>query len=951
MDDRLAISPDDSPLIVPSDRRVRVFVSSTLGELALERKAVVSAVTSLRQTPVFFEENARPHPPRAVYQDLIAQSDVVVGIYWHSYGELVPDLGISGIEDEANLARGRSRLVYVKEPTGDRDPALKVLLARIKQQSEVTYKHFTSADDLGQQVADDLGLLLAERFIGSERTRSPERTGRLPSATSSFVGRQGLIDQCAARMSDPEVRLQTLIGPGGFGKSRVAIEIARRTEERFTHGAAFVDLATLTDHSLVATAIANALGLLAEGTRSVTDVLRDHLAAREVLLVLDNLEHLVAAADVLADLLTACPGVRILATSRRPLRVAGEWETSIPPLNLPELEPLPSVAQLAEIEAVALFVRRAQAVRGDFSLGDHNAGTVARICLRLEGIPLAIELAAARCRLFAPSALLERLAIRLDTLVDGPRTAPERHRTMRGAIAWSYDLLLEEHRAAFRRLSVFAGGCSVAAVVDVIQLGDNETILVLGELVEASLLRVTIGTDGQPRFSMLETIREYAAEQLEAAGEAAGTRRLHATHVALAIQDVAAASVARGGVARPELLDRIGAELDNVRAAMAWADAAGATDLLLSLVDNTKQYWYVRGHTQEGERWLARALAVEGKIDRDRRAALLGWLAAYAGAMGSPARARDLLKRARRAARHPRLVADISYNAAVQAYFEDDWKRAEELYEQGRKAFEGQGDTAGVAKCLIGLANIAQDRGDWPDAEPLLAECGRLLDGLGEDADPQIRGALTTTLARAAHERGELREAARLYKESLPLKRALGNRRGVAFSLRGLATVARDSGDRPGAVRLFEEAAEAYAEIADASGKANTDIDLGVMLLVEDPQWAADLLDGAVGWLDRLGQSRGVAAVLDHLARRGAAVAPARVAAFAGAVDQLRAAARVAVSKSDLQARETAIEAARRYLGESEFEDAYRDGARWDRTRVFAELRAEVVTLRSSHGG
>jgi hypothetical protein len=414
-------------MIRTPDQRVRVFVSSTLRELAAERRAVRDAVTSLRLVPVMFEMGAQPYPPRPVYRAYLAQSQVFVGIYWQSYGSVAPGEEVSGLEDEYRLSAGLPRLIYVKTPAPDREPRLAEMLARIRDEGDVSYQRFSDPAELQQLVGNDLAVLLSDRF---EMSRSHEvaaddapLAGALPAPATPLLGREreaAAVEELVVRQG---ARLVTLTGPGGVGKSRLAVEAARRLGPGFADGVRFVELASVSSADLVAAAVATGLGLTTTGGKLVTD-LESYLRARRLLLVLDNFEQVVGAAPLLAELLGAAPGVVVLVTSRVVLRLSGEHEFPVPPLPVPPAGSSPDPEELQRYASVGLFVQRAHAAAPGFQLTGGNAEAVAEICRRLDGLPLAIELAAARVRLLPPPALLARLDHRVQPADRrGPRSA------------------------------------------------------------------------------------------------------------------------------------------------------------------------------------------------------------------------------------------------------------------------------------------------------------------------------------------------------------------------------------------------------------------------------------------------------------------------------------------------------------------------------------------------
>jgi predicted ATPase/DNA-binding CsgD family transcriptional regulator len=505
-----------------------------------------------------------------------------------------------------------------------------------------------------------------------------------------------------------------------------------------------VRLAPIRDPGLVAAAVAQALGILEAGDRPLAEQVRAVLRTKERLLVLDNFEQVLDAADLVADLLTACPRLKLLVTSRAVLRLSGEHDFAVPPLALPATQHAMSVADLAAADAVQLFVARAQAVQSDFALSQENAETVAAICRRLDGLPLAIELAAARISHLPPAALLVRLERRLPLLTGGASDHPPRLRTMQAAIAWSYDLLTEVEQAGIRRLAIFVGGFTLEAAEAV---GGRDALDLIASLVAKSLLRLGDAVGDEPRYVMLETVREFALEHLEASSEA---NQVHQRHAAWCVDLASRSFDALMGSDHQQWLQRMEAEHANIRAALVWTMAGGPVDLALRLVGRLYRFWYFHGHWHEGHTWTERALALNGSAPPDARAwALLGagWLAGPRG---------DLDETSRRV-------------RAAQTIFRE------------------VGDAQGVAETLYALGVVAEDRGDYEAATHDLTEALALLRS-GRHR-PLLAFALNA-LGLTALRQKQLGQAEASFTEALTHFRAIGQPYGTGFALTNLGKVA-----------------------------------------------------------------------------------------------------------------------------------------------------------------
>jgi non-specific serine/threonine protein kinase len=676
-----------------------------------------------------------------------------------------------------------------------------------------------------------------------------------PAYLTSFVGREREVAQVADLLAT--TRLLTLTGPGGVGKTRLAVAAATAVRRDYADGIWFVDLAPLGDPALVLPTIARAFDVAERPDQRPAARLRAALAGRELLLVLDNCEQVLAAGPEVAALLGGAPRLRVLATSRERLRLAGERVFAVAPLAVPDPARPPVAPELAAVAAVDLFVQRARLVRHDFALTSENAAAVAEICARLEGLPLALELAAAWSAVLAPDALLKRLDRRLALLTRGPLDLPARQRAMRATIDWSYDLLGPDERALFRRMAVFVGGCALQdaeAVTDATGVG-TDLLTGLAALVDKSLLRQEAGADGEPRFGMLEMLREYGLERLEGDGEAELVQGRHAARFR-ALAEAADRELA--GPRGEDWLARLEAEHNNLRAALEWAIERGEAELGLRLGAALWRFWQVRGHFTEGRRWLGRILT-----DRARElAALCGPALTGAGALAwkqrdyasAHALLDDGIAACRESGDRRTLATALKFQGLVALYQrEPDHGQATLRFEESLELRRALGDRDGVASCLNDLAIVALEQGDYGHASRFLEESLCLCRESGH------RYGLTfvlTNLGLTSLGRGDSGRAAGWLKESLVLSRSLENREGISCALAGLACVAAAQRSAGRAARLFG-AAEASRE---ACGIPSSSAELAVY---ERHLAAARAQVGAAAWAMAMAEGR--AAPLDRI--------------------------------------------------------------------------------------
>jgi predicted ATPase/DNA-binding SARP family transcriptional activator len=724
------------------------------------------------------------------------------------------ELRLAALEDriDADLALGRHgqligelEQLVAEHPLKERLRAqLMLALYRSGRQADAlaVYQRArrTLVDELGIEPSDslkqlELAILAHDPALSLDAPlAAPPSPRQVPTPPTPLLGRENELAALADLVRREDARLVTLTGIGGIGKTRLALELVRRLAPEFQHGSAVVTLATLREPELVARTILEALAI-PEAGQDPEEVLTAELQGTELLLLVDNFEQVLPAAGSIARLLDSTPGLKVIVTSRAPLHVAAEREFPVPPL--------------ADDEAAELFIARAHAANPNFVLSERNAGAVAEICARLEGLPLAIELAAARTKLLPPVALLSRLGNRLELLTGGRRDAPRHQQTLRMTLDWSYDLLEPDAQRLFARLGVFAGGCTLASA-EAVCGGDGSVLEGLAALVDESLVRQRETDTGEPRFSMLEIVREYALERLSESGDGDETRRRHLEHFVSLAEE-----------AEPKLADRdqiawfarLEDEHDNLRAALAFALDSDDPSSALRLAVGVRRFWQIHGYLVEGRQALESALAATPDVPSELRAKALNMSGILAGEQGEFDTARLRFRAALEDAHvvgSTHVISSALVNLGNLAFFGGDLDAARDLFKESIEYFASLDDIRGQALAKENVGLMALTAGDVSEAVTWLTAALELAREVGDDREI---GAASRSLAAAMIELGDSAQARNLLAESLALARELGEPHGIAVCLDTFAGLAATAGEVDRAATLFGASDAARASI------------------------------------------------------------------------------------------------------------------------------------------
>ena len=735
--------------IVTPDQKLRVFVSSTLQELAEEREAVKHAIQNIHLIPVMFEMGARPYAPKELYREYLAQSQIFVGIYWDRYGWIAPEETISGLEDEYNLAGDLPKLIYIKKSNGTREDRLSKLLQKIQQDDKVSYKNFSNAEELGNLIINDLAVLLTERFNMSIQNKIGEARSfnSLPAAPNEIIGREHCLEQITAMMRVPSNRLITLTGPGGIGKTRLAIEAARLLLPDFKDGVAFIPLAPVKDHYLVAESICYHLGIKVSGGIMLEN-LKLYLQDKNFLLVLDNFEQIIEAASIIDDLLYAAPELKIIVTSRERLSLSFEQVCAVPALSDETANNNTSESEIPS--AIQLFLKRAKAIQPSFEMNEQNRETIFKICHRLEGLPLAIELAAGQINLLNPHLLLSKLDHRLDILKGNFRDIPVRQKTMRNTIDWSFELLTKEEQELLLRISVFDAGCLLPTIESLGSDITSDILNVLDALINKSLITKQ-DVDMQVRFQMMESVREFALEKLSEHNRLDAIKLMQADYYHSSLH---ALKLQKNTIDQSSILFLLEKEHINIRQVLDYLLQKKELQKITEIAWNLWLFWWVNAHTKEGYTWLKKVWEIYNSeqfvFEKD-------------------------------------VFCTLATNVGIMAFLQRDFTLYNEALEKNLHLVMEQEDDELVATAMLISGVVATIVQQYEKAEK------HLLISLERYKKMEMTTGISIALSglgrNSIYGGGKLKEAKEYYRESIELAKKAHNEISVIICLSGFALV------------------------------------------------------------------------------------------------------------------------------------------------------------------
>ena len=750
----------------------------------------------------------------------------------------------------------------------------------------------------------------------------------IPLQLTPLIGREHELAQVLALLQRPGVRLVTLTGTGGVGKTRLGLAVANALLNTFPDGVCFVSLAPISDPERVMSTIAQALGLWEARDRPMLAQVQDYLHDQHLLLLLDNFEQLVEAAPQLVDLLAFCPQLTILVTSREPLRLHGEYEFTVPPLAVPDLTQLPALADLAQVPTVQLFIERAQAIRANFQLTATNAHAIAEVCVRLDGLPLAIELAAARIKLLPPQALLKRLSHRLELLTGGAHHLPARQQTLRNTLQWSYDLLNAEEQRLFRWLSIFVGGCTLEAATAVCHTGAGQAINMLdgiASLLDKSLLQQTEQEDEEPRLLLLETIREYGLECLGNTGELEAAQRAHALYYLALVQE----AERQFGGEQALWLAILEREYDNLRAALHRLSERQEAELSLRLSSALYWFWVIRGYINEGYYWLEAALANSESSPAEVRAKALKNAAGIAYQLSkheqTEARCQEALALYRQLGDTRGYAMTLYWLGLEACWTKHDYPQARAFAEESLALLTALHDTSGMADALMIISYVALNQGNYAEARLYTEQAQAYF----READDAWGMAYALQYAgRTMLEQGDYAPASTRIEESLLISTRLSYKAGIAYALGLLGHIALRQGDAATARTLIEESLAKHRERDQQRGISESLLLLAKVSQAEENYDAArTLYDECLALLAKLDEPGIQIRCLEGLGTVVLAQGrPAWAVLLWSAAAQLRKVQGIPMSPLDRGDYEQAEATARTQLGEKPFASLWEKG-------------------------